>query len=67
MTIVPTRFGQTNNLLTFADKYGKQIENWHGVDAQATARLSGLMVQGGISTGPSPDRHLRRASCACRS
>jgi len=49
--VVPTRFGQTNNLLTFADKYGKQIENWHGVDAQATARLSGLMVQGGISSG----------------
>jgi hypothetical protein len=49
--VVPTRFGQTNNLLTFAKKYGKQFENWHGVDAQATARLSGLMIQGGISTG----------------
>jgi len=49
--VVPTRFGQTNNLLTFAKNYGTQIENWHGVDVQTTARMRGLMVQGGISTG----------------
>jgi hypothetical protein len=49
--VVPARFGQTNNLLTFAKKYGKQIENWQGVDAQANARLRDLILQGGISTG----------------
>ena len=41
-----------DNLLTFADNYGTQIENWHGVDASVNARLrGGLVTQGGISTG----------------
>jgi hypothetical protein len=39
-------------LLTFADGYGKQVENWQGVDAGVNARLrGGLLAQGGISTG----------------
>jgi hypothetical protein len=50
--VVQTRFGQTNNLLTFADKYGQQIENWHGIDVNVNARLQGnLFLQGGLSTG----------------
>jgi Carboxypeptidase regulatory-like domain len=41
-----------NNLLTFADHYGEQIENWQGVDAGVNARLrGGVLAQGGISTG----------------
>jgi hypothetical protein len=41
-----------NNLLTFADNYGKQVENWQGVDASINARLTGgVLAQGGISTG----------------
>jgi hypothetical protein len=50
--VVPARFGQTNNLLTFAENYGEQIERWHGMDFAVNARLrGGVMAQGGISTG----------------
>jgi hypothetical protein len=41
-----------DNLLTFADNYGKQIENWQGVDASINARLrGGVVAQGGLSSG----------------
>jgi hypothetical protein len=41
-----------DNLLTFADNYGTQIENWQGIDASLNARLrGGVLAQGGISTG----------------
>jgi hypothetical protein len=59
VNVVPTKFGQTNNLLTFAKNYGKQIENWQGVDVSVNARLrGGVLAQGGISTG-------RRLTDAC--
>ena len=35
-----------------SDAFGEQIEHWNGVDFSAKARLiSGMTVQGGISTG----------------
>ncbi len=41
-----------DNLLTFAETYGKQVENWQGFDFAVNARLrDGLVAQGGISTG----------------
>ena len=40
-----------NNLLTFAENYGEQTENWHGIDLSMNARLRGVVAQGGISTG----------------
>jgi hypothetical protein len=50
--VTPTKFGQTDNLLTFANNYGTQIENWQGVDVSMNARLPrGSVLQGGISTG----------------
>jgi hypothetical protein len=49
--VVPTRFGQTRNLLTFAENYGTQIENWQGFDVNVNANLGRMMVQGGLSTG----------------
>ncbi len=52
VNVVPARFGQTNNLLTFAENYGEQVERWHGMDFAMNARLpGGVMAQGGISTG----------------
>jgi Carboxypeptidase regulatory-like domain len=52
VNVTPTKFGQTINLLTFADAYGKQAENWQGVDVSVNARLTGgVLAQGGISTG----------------
>jgi hypothetical protein len=50
--VTPAKFGQTNNLLTFAKNFGAQKENWQGVDVSLNARLGGgLIAQGGISTG----------------
>ena len=46
------RVGATDNYVTFADSYGRQIEHWNGVDATVNIRLSqGAMLQGGVSTG----------------
>lgn len=48
----PLLFGQTQNLITAASKYGNQIQYWHGVDVTVNARVSrGFFVQGGVSTG----------------
>jgi hypothetical protein len=59
VNVVPTKFGQTNNLLTFADNYGKQSESWQGVDVSVNARLrGGVLAQGGISTGPAAHRRV---------
>jgi hypothetical protein len=50
--VSPAKFGQTNNLLTFADNYGDWIENWQGLDVSVNSRLrGGVLAQGGISTG----------------
>jgi Carboxypeptidase regulatory-like domain len=48
----PDKTGQTNNYVTFADDYGKQIEHWNGVDITINARPGGgTLLQGGVSTG----------------
>ncbi len=48
----PLLFGQTQNLITAASKYGGQTQYWQGVDVTINARLAGgLTVQGGFSTG----------------
>jgi outer membrane receptor protein involved in Fe transport len=50
--IAPTKFGQVNNLVTFADRYGKQSDIYNGVDAAVNLRLPrGILLQGGSSTG----------------
>jgi hypothetical protein len=50
--VVPTKFGQVQNLNTLSDKYGKQIDHWDGFDISVNARLrNGLVVQGGMGTG----------------
>ena len=51
-----TRFdapsGQTLNLTARADNYGRQTENWNGVDVSVNARTAmGLLLFGGVSTG----------------
>ena len=50
--VVPSKFGQTDNLNTLSDKYGKQTEHWNGMDVSLNARLqNGLTLQAGVSTG----------------
>jgi hypothetical protein len=49
----PARFGlPTNNYVTLASDYGKQSEQWNGVDVSFNVRPRfGLLFQGGVSTG----------------
>jgi hypothetical protein len=50
--VVPAKFNLTDNYITLADNYGKQIEHWNGVDLTVNARpREGIMLQGGLSTG----------------
>jgi hypothetical protein len=50
--VVPAKFGQSQNLNTLSDKYGKQIEHWNGVDLSLNARLqNGITLRGGVATG----------------
>ena len=46
------KFGLVDNFVTFADKFGKQLNHYNGVDVSVNARTPfGLTVQGGLSTG----------------
>ena len=50
--LVPTAVGKVDEWATNSKNYGKQTENWQGVDVGVVARLrNGLTVQGGTSTG----------------
>jgi hypothetical protein len=52
LNVTPEKFGLVNNLNTFAKKYGKQTEMWHGVDLTMNVRpQGGLFFGGGLSTG----------------
>jgi hypothetical protein len=46
------KFGQINNLSTYASNYGSISQMYNGVDVNVTARLrNGFQVQGGLSSG----------------
>jgi hypothetical protein len=51
--IKPEKFGiASNNLVTFADNFGKQTQTFHGFDFILNARpRQGLTLNGGFSTG----------------
>jgi hypothetical protein len=50
--INPDKFGQVNNLITFAQKYGNKTDVYNGVDVAVNVRLPrGILVQGGFNTG----------------
>jgi hypothetical protein len=40
-----------DNYVTAASHYGKQSQHWNGVDFSLNARLQGVLLQGGVSTG----------------
>ena len=48
----PNKVGQNQTITTTSDNYGKQTEQWNGMDLSAQARLPrGVILQGGVSTG----------------
>jgi hypothetical protein len=49
----PDKRGAVANYVTGADRYGRQIEHWNGIDAGVSIRLARLMMQGGVSSGRS--------------
>lgn len=52
MDINPDKFGQVDNVVTFAKSYGNQTDVYTGVDLAVNARLPrGILLQGGTSTG----------------
>ena len=52
--VLPTKFGQVDNLVVPAERFGKQTDVYDGVDANITARFAnGAFVGGGSSTGRS--------------
>ena len=57
--LIPAKVGQVDELAQSYENFGKQTENWQGIDVSVAARLqNGLTVQGGTSTG-------RRLSDGC--
>ena len=58
----PARFGQVDNITTFAKNFGDQVQMWNGVALTVNARLrSGLLIQGGVDTG-----RIRTDTCEIR-
>jgi Carboxypeptidase regulatory-like domain len=48
----PDKFGQVNNLITFAKNYGKQTDVYNGLDVATNVRLPrGILLQGGFNVG----------------
>jgi len=56
-----TKVGQVERVGTSAGDFGKQYEHWNGIDLTMNARLSRLLLQGGMSTGKTMED-----SCAIR-
>jgi hypothetical protein len=50
--VTPTKFGRSDNFVTFASPFGKRTEVFDGVDLGINARLAGgMFLEGGLSTG----------------
>jgi outer membrane receptor protein involved in Fe transport len=50
--VSPSKFGQSNNLVTFAKTYGTQSDIYNGVDVNVIARLPRqVFLQGGLNVG----------------
>ncbi|HTI40753.1 MAG TPA: carboxypeptidase regulatory-like domain-containing protein [Vicinamibacterales bacterium] len=48
----PNKFGQTDNITTFAKNFGKEVQMWNGAAFTVNARLPHeIILQGGLDTG----------------
>jgi hypothetical protein len=45
------KFGRVSSITTWADKFGKRIELYQGVDVTVNARLRGMTISGGMNLG----------------
>jgi hypothetical protein len=52
VNVVPAKFNVTDNYITLAKNFGKQMEQWNGFDVNFNVRPQpGTLLQGGLSTG----------------
>ena len=49
--------GLQQNFTTDSDRLGGEVETWQGIDANFSARLEGLLFQGGLSTGKKSENY----------
>ena len=49
--LTPSAFGKSDIVETNSSNFGKNLENWNGMDLTMNARLSKVNLQGGLSTG----------------
>jgi hypothetical protein len=49
--VSPAKFGQVDNYVTAANNFGGQTEVFNGFDFSANARMRGVVIRGGVSTG----------------
>ena len=47
----PAALAAQQNLTTSADNFGGRVQTWHGVDVNLSARVEGVLLQGGMATG----------------
>ena len=65
--LVPDKVGPVDELAQSSENFGKQTENWHGVDFNVAARLrGGLTVQGARAPGAG-SRTAATCGRSCRS
>ena len=58
----PALFGREDNLVTNAEHFGKQTEVYDGFEVGMNARIGSGRLTGGVSTGRTDVRQLRRSS-----
>jgi hypothetical protein len=49
--ISQAKFGRVSSVTTWADKFGKRVELYQGVDMTVNARLRGMTISGGLNVG----------------
>ncbi len=49
--LMPDKRGQVRNYVTSAQRYGRQIEHWNGLDVTVNVQSARVMLQGGLSAG----------------
>jgi hypothetical protein len=47
----PSKVGIIDNVTTRTDNFGTRRQHWNGVDLTIDARLQGILLEGGLSTG----------------